>query len=114
VCKEISKELGFSMIQRLGSGKLRHVAENLQIAQTYVHRAIKEVLMTKCKTLEELTQRLKQKGIECKFKAEKERLTYSTYIYQRIRFKGQDVGFSAKQLWSKLSSNISFDKGLKL
>lgn len=114
VCKEISQELGFEKVEKLQEGKLRHVAENRKEAQKVVTLAIREALGKKCKTLSELELCLKKKGIECKFTMETGKLKYSSYSYQGVPIKGQDVGFTARQLQSRLDSNSIIKKGKKL
>ncbi|WP_026629431.1 relaxase/mobilization nuclease domain-containing protein [Dyadobacter alkalitolerans] len=113
VCKEITQELGFAKVEKLREGKLRHVAEHRKEAQKVVNLAIKKALKQGCKTLEDLERRLKEKGIDCKFTMEKGRLKYSSYNYQGMPVKGQDVGFVAKQINQLLETNasISIRKG---
>lgn len=108
ICKEITQELGFAKVEKLQERKLRHVAENRKEAQRVVNLAIKEALKRKCRTPEELERRLNEKGIECKFTVDKGSLKYSSYRYQGVPIKGQDVGFTAKQLQSR------FDTGTRL
>lgn len=104
ICKEIMQELGFAMVETLEEGKLRNVAENQKEAQKVVNLAIRGALKQKCKSPEELERRLKQKGIECKFTVDEGKIKYSSYCYQGVPIKGQDVGFTAKQL------QVVFDK----
>ena len=103
--KEITQELGFAKVEKLEEGKLRNVAENQKDAQKIVNLAIKAALKQKCKTPEDLERQLKEKGIECKFTVEEGRLKYSSYSYQGVPIKGQDVGYTAKQLQIKLFDN---------
>ena len=105
ICKEITQELGFSIVEKLQEGKLRHVAENQKEAQMFVNLAIKAALKQKCKSPEELEQHLKKKGIECKFTVQEGKLKYSSYRYQGVAIKGQDVGFTAKRLQIQLSDS---------
>ena len=44
ICKEITQELGFTKVEKLEEGKLRHVAENQEKAQKFINLAIKEAL----------------------------------------------------------------------
>lgn len=105
VCKEISQELGFGKIERLQAGKLRQIANSQKRAQEAVNLAINEALKQKCMSIEELERRLIGKGIECKFTVEKGKLQYSSYSYEGVPIKGQDVGFTSRQLRSKLEKN---------
>lgn len=105
ICKEITQELGFIKVMNVEEGKLRRVPENQLEAQKVVHLAIKDVLKQKCKTLEDLEHRLKEKGIECNFTVEAGRLKYSSYSYKDVPIKGQDVGFTAKRLSLKMGKN---------
>jgi hypothetical protein len=113
ICKEITQELGFAKLEKLQEGKLRHVAENRTEAQRVVNLAIKQALKQKCKTPEDLERRLKEKGIESKFTVEEGRLKYSSYSYQGVAIKGQDVGFTAKQLQMRLVKNQMITKSRK-
>lgn len=110
ICKEIAQELGFAKVVKLQEGRLRHVAENRREAQKIVNLAIKAALKQKCKTPEELERRLKEKGIECKFTVEEGELKYSSYSYHGVPIKGQDVGFTAKQLQMRLVCNQQINK----
>lgn len=110
ICKQISQELGFVKVEKLQEGKLRHIAENRKEAQKVVNSAIKEALKQKCRTPEDLEQRLKRKKIDCKFAMEEGTLKYSSYIYKGVPIKGQDVGFTAKQLAFNLEKNIRKSK----
>jgi len=101
ICKEITQELGFAKVEKLEEGKLRNVAGNQKEAQKVVNLAIKGALKQKCKSPEELERRLKENGIECKFTVEEGKLKYSSYNYQSVPIKGQDVGFTAKSLQSR-------------
>jgi len=114
VCKEISQELGFAMLEKLKEGLLRHIAENQREVQMVVNFAIKEAFKHKCASLKELELRLQEQGIGCKFTTEDGRLKYSSYHYRGTLIKGQDVGFTAKQLAALLKANLSMeDKSLK-
>jgi hypothetical protein len=112
ICKEIMQELGFAKLLKLQEGKLRRVAEHRREAQKVVNLAIKEALKQKCKCPEDLERWLKEKGIECKFTAEEGKLKYSSYSYQGVPIKGQDVGFTAKQLQRKIEGNLLVNKNL--
>ena len=46
-CQEISEELGFTKLERLEEGQLRHVSLDQLEAQRVVHLAIKEALKEK-------------------------------------------------------------------
>lgn len=105
VCMEISRELGFAKLVKLENGKLRCVSENHKEAQKVVNFAIKEALKQKCKSSMELEIQLREMGIECKFVVEDGRLRYSSYGYNGASIKGQDVGFTAKQLQIRLDKN---------
>ncbi|MGX5858595.1 relaxase/mobilization nuclease domain-containing protein [Dyadobacter jiangsuensis] len=113
VCKEISQDLGFTKLQKLQEGKLRHVAEHRKEAQEVVNLAIKGVLKQKCKSPEELERRLKEKGIDCKFTLEEGKIKYSSYSYKGVPIKGQDVGFTAKQLQNGLNNGAGRHKNPK-
>ena len=104
-CNEISKELGFAKVESLIEGKLRHVVKSQKQAQKTIHLAIKEAVRQKCKTFEELERRLKEKGIECHLTVVEGRVKYTSYTYQGMSIKGQDVGFSAKTLETSLIKN---------
>lgn len=106
ICKEITQELGFAKVEKLEEGKLRHVAENQEEAQKFINLAIKEALKHKCNTPEDMERRLKEKGIECKYTVEGGKLKYSSYSYQGVPIKGQDVGFTAKQLQQRLDKAL--------
>jgi hypothetical protein len=106
ICKEITQELGFAKVEKMEEGKLRNVAGNQKEAQKVVNLAIKEALKQKCKSPEELERRLKEKGIGCKFTVDEGKIKYSSYSFQGVPIKGQDVGFTAKQLQSKFDRNI--------
>jgi hypothetical protein len=110
ICKEITKELGFAKVEKLEEGKLRKVAGNQKEAQKVVNLAIKGALKQKCKSPEELERRLKEKGVECKFTVQEGELKYYSYSYQGVPIKGQDVGFTAKQLQMRLSNNQQIRK----
>ncbi|WP_026632648.1 relaxase/mobilization nuclease domain-containing protein [Dyadobacter alkalitolerans] len=110
ICKEITQELGFSKLEKLEEGKLRHVAVNQEEAQKAVNMAIKAALKEESDTPEDMERRLKEKGIECKYKIEEGRLKYSSYSYQGVPIKGQDVGFTAKQLQARLDKNLEVKK----
>lgn len=110
ICKEITQELGFAKVEKLEEGKLRNVAGNQKEAQKVVNSAIKGALKQKCKSPEELELRLKEKGIVCKFTVEGGKLKYSSYNYQGVPIKGQDVGFTAMQLQTKLENNQQLQK----
>jgi hypothetical protein len=103
ICKEITQELGFAKVEKLLEGQLRHVAEHRKEAQKVINLAIKQALKQKCISPEELELRLNEKGIECKFTVEEGKLKYSSYSYQGIPIKGQDIGFTAKQLQFRLN-----------
>ena len=105
ICKEITEELGFAKLEKLEEGKLRHVAVNQEEAQKMVNLAIKAALKEKSDTPEDMEERLKKEGIECKYKVEEGKLKYSSYSYQGVPIKGQDVGFTAKQLQARLDKN---------
>ena len=51
-----------------------------------------------------MERRLKEKGIECKYTVENGNLKYSSYSYGGVPIKGQDVGFTAKQLQSQINN----------
>jgi hypothetical protein len=106
VCQEISQELGFSKVERLEEGQLRHVTLDQLEAQRVVHLAIKEALKEKTTLPEDIERRLREKGIECRFKLEEGKLKYSSYCYQGVPIKGQDVGFTARQLQARLDKNL--------
>lgn len=110
VCREISRELGFTKIEKLHEGTLRRVAENRKEAQKVVNSAIRTALKQKSKSLDELEFRLKEEGIECKFTVEDGKLRYSSYVYQGVPVKGQDVGFTAKQIQILLDENLEVRK----
>ena len=110
ICKEITQELGFSKVEKLAESKLRHVAVNQVEAQKMVNIAIKAALKEKSDSPEDMERRLKEKGIECKYKIEEGKLKYSSYSYQDTPIKGQDVGFTAKQLQVKLEKNLELKK----
>ena len=110
ICKEITEELGFSKVEKLEEGKLRHVAVNQIEAQKAVSIAIKSALKEKSDSPEDMERRLKEKGIECKYKVEEGKLKYSSYSYQGTPIKGQDVGFTAKQLQARLDKNQEIKK----
>ncbi|MEO6282410.1 MAG: relaxase/mobilization nuclease domain-containing protein [Dyadobacter sp.] len=110
ICKEITQELGFSKLEKLEEGKLRHVAVNQEDAQKAVNIAIKAALKEKSHDPDDMERRLKEKGIECKYKVEEGKLKYSSYSYQGVPIKGQDVGFTAKQLQARLDKNLEFKK----
>jgi hypothetical protein len=115
ICKEITQELGFAKVEKLEEGKLRNVAENQKETQKIVNLAIKNALKQKCRTPEDLEQRLKEKGIECKFKVDEGKIRFSSYSYQGVPIKGQDVGFTAKRLQTELEKNlINTNLSLKL
>ncbi|SDF96352.1 Relaxase/Mobilisation nuclease domain-containing protein [Dyadobacter soli] len=101
VCNEISRELGFEKIENLERGKLRYVEEHQAEAQKVVSFAIKVALKQKCRTCEDLECRLNKNGIECNFLVQNGKLKYSSYRYKGVSIKGQDVGFTAKQLEAK-------------
>lgn len=105
-CQEISEELGFAKLERLEEGQLRHVTLDQLEAQKVVHLAIKEALKEKANSPEKIEQRLKENGIECRFKLEEGKLKYSSYCYQGVPIKGQDVGFTARQLQASLDKNL--------
>jgi hypothetical protein len=105
ICREISEELGFTEVKQLQEGKLRHVEENQEEAQKFINGAIREALKKKCSSPGELEQQLNQKGIGCKFTLEDSKLKYSSYSYHDVPIKGQDVGFTAKQLQARLEKN---------
>lgn len=105
-CQEISEELGFTKLERLEEGQLRHVSLDQLEAQRVVHLAIKEALKEKLTSPEDTERRLKEKGIECRFKLEEGKLKYSSYRYQGVPIKGQDVGFTARQLQASLDKNL--------
>lgn len=113
VCKEISQELGFTKMLRLERGKLRHVGEQQLEGQKVINLAIKAALRQGCKTSDDLERRLHEKGIECTFLVEKGALRSSSYRYKGVRIKGQDVGFTAKQLQAKFEK-VSLVKKLHL
>lgn len=98
VCKEVSRELGFGKVEMLVRGKLRHVMKHQVEAQKVVNLAIREAFQQKCRTSGELERCLRERNIECKFTVEDGNVKYSSYCYSGIALKGQDVGFSAKQL----------------
>jgi hypothetical protein len=98
VCKEVSRELGFAMIEKLRPEKLRYVAQNREEAQRFVNLAIKEALTQKCTSVENLRLWLNEKGIGCKFTMKEGSLKYSSFSYKGVAIKGQDVGFTAKML----------------
>ena len=79
-------------------------------AQKVVNVAIKAALKEESDTPEDMERRLKEKGIECKYKIEEGRLKYSSYSYQGVPIKGQDVGFTAKQLQARLDKNLEVKK----
>lgn len=106
VCKEISQELGFPRLNKLEEGKLRHVEEHKLEAQKFINRAIKDALTQKCNSPENLQVLLGAKGIECNFKVAEGKLQYTSYRYRSIQIKGQDVGFTGRQLGSRLASNL--------
>ena len=106
VCQVITQELGFSQVEKLQEGKLRKVAEIQKEAQKFVNLAIKEALKRKCKSSKELERQLKEMGIECKFMLDEGRIKYSSYKYQGVSIKGQDVGFSAKQVQLKMIEHV--------
>ncbi|QRR02624.1 relaxase/mobilization nuclease domain-containing protein [Dyadobacter sandarakinus] len=110
VCKEISKELGFTKVIRLEAGKMRQVGDHQATAQKVINVAIRNALKQKTTTFEDLERQLIDKGIECKFAMEDGKLKYTSYHYSGISLKGQDVGFSARQLQNLLEEN--FQKGL--
>nr|WP_295934975.1 relaxase/mobilization nuclease domain-containing protein [uncultured Dyadobacter sp.] len=110
VCKEISRELHFSLIMSIKSEKLRHVPEYKKMAQKYINMALKEALKQKCKTTDDLRCRLEAKGIECKFVKVGDKLKFSTYRFQGVPVKGQDVGFSSQKLQASLSRNTNTKK----
>lgn len=105
-CQEISEELGFTKVERLEEGQLRHVTLDQLEAQRVVHLAIKEALKDKTDSSEVMERLLKAKGIECRFKLEEGKLKYSSYCYQGVPIKGQDVGFTARQLQARLDKNL--------
>lgn len=105
-CKEISEELSFAKLERLEEGQLRHVTLDQLEAQKAVHLAIKEALKGRANSPEKIERRLKEKGIECRFTLEEGKLKYSSYCYQGVPIKGQDVGFTARQLQARLDKNL--------
>jgi hypothetical protein len=106
VCREICQELGFSKLERTQEGQLRHVMPNQLEAQQVVQLAIREALKSKTTSPEDMERRLKEKGIECRYQLETGKLKYSSYCYQGVPIKGQDVGFTAKQLQARLDKNL--------
>lgn len=110
VCKEVSQELGFAKVLRQEKGKLRYVGEHQSDGQKVINLAIKLALRQGCKRPEELEEQLKSKGIECRFTVEAGMLKSSSYSYRGVQIKGQDVGFSAKLLQTKLNDNRQMRK----
>ncbi|GGC14948.1 relaxase/mobilization nuclease domain-containing protein [Dyadobacter sediminis] len=110
ICKEITEELGFSKLEKLEEGKLRHVAVNQEKAQKVINIAIKAALKEESDSPEDMERRLKEKGIECRYKIEEGRLKHSSYSYQNVPIKGQDVGFTAKHLQDRLDKNQEIRK----
>ncbi|WP_247237704.1 relaxase/mobilization nuclease domain-containing protein [Telluribacter sp. SYSU D00476] len=113
ICREISQELGFAKVERLKDGQLRHVMPNQLEAQQVVQLAIRKALKAKSNNPAEMERRLKEKGIECRYQLEGGRLKYSSYCYQGVAIKGQDVGFTAKQLQARLDKNMLMDENQK-
>lgn len=105
VCKEISEELGFRAIPKRKSGKLRKVPEYQRDAQKHINKAIKKELKGKVGSVHELKRALEEKGITCNYKVEDDKLTSSSYQYDGVNIKGQDVGFTARKLNEELLKN---------
>ncbi|HEV7347424.1 relaxase/mobilization nuclease domain-containing protein [Telluribacter sp.] len=114
ICREISQEMGFAKVERIKEGQLRHVAPNQLEAQQVVQLAIQEALKAKLKSPADIERRLKEKGIECRYQLEGGKLKYSSYCYQGIPIKGQDVGFTAKQLQARLDKNLLISEDHKI
>lgn len=105
VCKEISEELGFKAIPKLKDGKLRKVTDFQKEAQAKINKVIKSELKKNCSSIDDLQKVLESNGISCKFKIEGGRLKSSSYQYQGVNIKGQDVGFTSKKLNEVLGEN---------
>jgi hypothetical protein len=110
ICKEISRDLSFRQIEQLEEGKLRSVAENQMEAQKVINLAIRKALNQKCKTIEDLEWRLNAMGIKCIFSKKAGKLEYSSYMYQDTTLKGQNVGFTARQVQARLDKNERQEK----
>jgi len=108
ICKEISQELGFSKLEKLEQGKLRHVAVNQEQAQKIVNKTIKMALNENLGTLEEMQRHLEERGIECRYKMEEGKLKFSSYSYQGVPIQGRDAGFTAQELQARLDKNLEF------
>ncbi|GAB3179667.1 relaxase/mobilization nuclease domain-containing protein [Telluribacter humicola] len=106
ICREICQELSFARVERLKEGQLRQVTPNQLEAQQVVQLAIREALKEKSHNPVDMERRLKEKGIECRYQLEGGKLKYSSYCYQGVPIKGQDVGFTAKQLQTRLDKNL--------
>jgi hypothetical protein len=106
ICQLVSQELGFARVKRLGQGKLRQLDEHKVETQKVVNSGIRKALKQRCKTYEELVTRLRKMGIECSFNVVDGKVKGSSYSYEGVTIKGQDVGFTAKELQNMLNKNL--------
>lgn len=113
ICNEISHELGFSFVVMQKVRSVRNLLHHQKEAQAVIALAVRMALKQKCMTLTDLAQRLQLSRIEAKFTTENDQLKYSSYKYNGVSVKGQDIGFVSSRLQSLLEKNKSFHVGRK-
>lgn len=106
VCQAITQQLGMTPLPEQRQSLNDHNPQK-QSAREYVQQTLRTVLSDyTVTTTEQLSERLRQQGIESQFKHDSQaRLVQSSFRYEQTALKGTEIGHKAKQIGERLSQN---------
>lgn len=106
ICQAITQQLGMSKVPEQRQSLNDHDPHK-QSSREYVQETLKTTLANpQVTTVEQLSERLREKGIESQFKHDsKGLLVGSSFRYDEMALKGTEVGHKAKQIDQQLGLN---------
>lgn len=106
VCQAITQQLGMSKVPEQRQSLNDHDPHK-QSSREYVQETLKTTLANpQVTTVEQLSERLREKGVESQFKHDSKGLLVGcSFRYDEIALKGTEVGHKAKQIDQQLGLN---------
>ena len=106
VCQAITQQLGMSKVPEQRQSLNDHDPHK-QSSREYVQETLKTTLANpQVTTVEQLSERLQEKGVESQFKHDSKGLLVGcSFRYDEIALKGTEVGHKAKQIDQQLGLN---------
>jgi len=106
VCQAITQQLGMSKLPEQRQSLNDHDPHK-QSSREYVQETLKTTLANpQISTVEQLSERLRDKGVESQFKHDSKGLLVGcSFRYDEIALKGTEVGHKAKQIDQQLGLN---------